>query len=225
MTPDAALAALAARGESARAVQMAEYHKVERRYLGLGNDQVEGLVRGWRADLDRDGRVSLAAGLWDSDVFEARIAAAKLLTQARIRPDDAPVWAELVRWVGQLDSWAIADAVAKPVERRLQADPARFAELESWVDHPNLWTRRAALVSTLHWAKGRHPDAAHLAARGRVIGWMERLVPDHDWFIQKAIGWWLRTLSKHDPEAVRAFLERHGPDLRAVARKEGGKYL
>ena len=225
MTPGEALKALQAQADPARAGEMAAYHKAERRYLGLGNDQVEGLVRPWRAALDRDGKVALAAGLWDSDIFEARIAAAKLLTQARIRPDDASVWAELQRWVPQFDSWAIADAAAKPIERRLLADPSRLDSVATWTTDANFWTRRAALVSTLHWAKGRHPDTLHLEGRERVLAWAAQLVSDHEWFIQKAIGWWLRTLSRSDPDRVRTFLDLHGERLRAVARKEAAKYL
>ena len=219
-TAEGALAALRAHADAGRAAQMAAYHKAERVYLGLGNDTVEELVRPWRADLARDEKVALAAALWDSDIYEARIAAAKLLTQARVKPDDAPVWDEVQRWVPQFDSWAIADAAAKPIERRLMAEPARFDDVADWILHANMWTRRAALVSTLHWAKGRHPDAAHLDARERVLAWAAALVPDHDWFIQKAIGWWLRTLSLTDPDRVHVFLDLHGDRLRAVARKE-----
>ena len=220
-----ALDALIARADTARADDMATYHKVERRYLGVGNENVEELVRAWRTDLDRDARVALAAGLWDSDIFEARIAAAKLLTQARIKPDDAPVWDELQRWVPQFDSWAIADAAAKPIERRLIADPTRFDAVAQWITHENMWTRRAALVSTLQWAKERNPAPAELEQRERVLTWIAALVPDHEWFTQKAIGWWLRSLSRQDPDRVAAFLNLHSDGMRAVARKEAAKHL
>lgn len=225
ITSAQALDALAARSDTGRAQDMANYHKVARHYLGLGNDTVEDLVRRWRADLERDGKIALAAGLWDSDIHEARIAAAKLLSQSRIRPDDTPVWDELQRWVVQFDSWAIADTAAKAIERRLISDPRRLTQVAAWIAHDNMWTRRAALVSTLHWAKGRHPDPDHLHARETVLAWMAALAPDPEWFIQKAIGWWLRTLSKHDPARVSAFLDLHSDSLRAVARKEGSKYL
>ena len=36
------------------------------------------------------------------------------------------------------------------------------------------------------------------------------MVEDRDWFIQKAIAWWVRELSKHDPDRARAFLAAHG---------------
>ena len=69
-------------------------------------------------------------------------------------------------------------------------------------------------------ASSRHPDAAERAARERILGWAAGYVADRDWFIQKAVGWWLRSLSVHDPDRVRAFLDGPGRDLKAFARRE-----
>ncbi len=80
-----------------------------------------------------------------------------------------------------------------------------------------MWTRRAALVFTLPWTKEkRDPE--------RMLGWAARLAEDRQWFIQKAIGWWLRELSKRDPKRVRRFLNDHDGKLTAVARREATRY-
>ena len=78
------------------------------------------------------------------------------------------------------------------------------------------WVRRAALVATLPWSRQRHPDAADAAARERILGWAAGSVADRERFAQKAVGWWLRSLSLHDPDRVRAFLDRPGRDLRRI---------
>ena len=85
--------------------------------------------------------------------------------------------------------------------------------------------RRAALVITLPWTKQNHPSAGDLAIRDRVLGWAAGYADDPEWFIQKAIAWWLRDLSKHDAPRVRAFLEAHGDRLKPFARREAGKHL
>lgn len=64
-----------------------------------------------------------------------------------------------------------------------------------------------------------------MAIRDRILGWAAGYVADKRWFIQKAVAWWLRDLSKHDPDRSRAFLEIHGPQMKPFARKEAGKYL
>lgn len=220
--PDAsaALARLERDADRGQAQAMAVYHKAPRRYLGLSNPGIDAAVADWRAALDVPGRVALAAGLWDSDVHEARIAAAKLLTQARLGADDPLVWAEFLRWAPMFDAWAIADHACKVGERRLAAEPSRLDVVEPWVKDPNPWLRRAALVVTLPWTKMTHPSDAERAARERILGWAETLVADRGWFTQKAIGTWLRSLSPRDPERVIAFLEGPGRELKAFARKE-----
>ncbi len=224
MTPEAALALLRERGDPARAAQMARYHKQNRPVLGIANGVLDDLARNWRAGLDVAARVDLARGLWDSNLFEARILAAKLLTQARIRPDDA-VWALIAGWVPDFDGWAIADHACMAGRKRLEAAPERIDEVARWTGASHMWTRRAALVITLPWSRQRHPTPADLAIRERVLGWAADYLQDREWFIHKAVAWWLRDLSKRDPERVRAFLAEHGAAMRPFARREAAKYL
>jgi 3-methyladenine DNA glycosylase AlkD len=207
-----------------QAAGMAAYHKVPRRYLGVPVPQIEALVEDWRAARDVEGRVALARDLWASDIHEARVAAAKLLIQARIRPDDA-VWALFLDWLPQFDAWAIADHACKVAERRLIADPSRLDLVETWTQSPHMWTRRAALVATLPWARMNNLKPEDQARRRRILGWAATYVLDRDWFIQKAIAWWVRDLSKHDAALSREFLDRYGAQMKAFARKEAGKYL
>lgn len=219
------LAQLQALADPERAQGMSAYHKVDRPYLGLANPQVDALTKEWRKDLDVPGRVALARGLWDTNIYEARLAAAKLLTQARIKPDDGPAWDLIQSWVPDFDSWALADHVCMAGQRRLNADPARLDDVEPWTRSDHMWTRRAALVITLPWCKQRNPKPTELEQRERILGWAAGYVPDRDWFIQKAIAWWLRDLSKRDPARVAAFLAEHGDQMKPFARKEAGKYL
>lgn len=221
MTP---LDQLVAAADDGQAAAMAAYHKVSRRYLGVPVPQIETLVEEWRAGRDIAARVDLARRLWDSDIHEARVAAAKLLTQARLRPDEA-VWGLFLTWVPQFDAWAIADHACKVGERRLQADPGRLDTVEPWTASPSVWVRRAALVVTLPWARMNHPKPGDQAIRSRVLGWAAGYVADRDWFIQKAVAWWLRDLSKHDADATRAFLAEHGDRMAAFARKEAARLL
>ena len=109
--------------------------------------------------------MDLADALWRTDIFEARVAAAKLLTQARLRPDDGPAWELIASWVPDFDSWAIADHACIAGQKRLIADPSRLDTVERWTRSDHLWTRRAALVITLPWTKQNNPKPEELAAR------------------------------------------------------------
>ncbi|SOC10464.1 DNA alkylation repair protein [Rhodobacter maris] len=219
-----ALAALAACGDAERAAEAASYHKVARRYLGVPVPLIEDSARLWRAQCTLEERVALADALWRTDVHEAMIAAAKLLTQARIRPDQA-VWDLIAGWAPGFNGWAVSDHACNAGGRRLAAAPERLDEVETWLHNPNMWTRRAALVITLPFTKSNIPTAEERAIRARILSWCESLAPERDWFLQKAIGGWLRELSKHDAAPVADWLAAHGATLKPFARKEATKYL
>jgi len=224
MTLDDALSALRAQVEPGRAEGMAAYHKVPREYLGVSNPAINDLTKAWRQELDVDTRVTLARALWDTNIFEARLAAAKLLTQARIRPDQA-TWELITSWVPDFDSWAIADHAMMAGQKRLVADPTRIKEVAGWTKSDSHWTRRAAMVITLPYTKQNHPKPGEAAIREQVLGWARTYVRDPEWFIQKSVAWWLRDLSKHDPDRVRAFMAENGKHMKPFARREAKKYL
>lgn len=227
MTPYLALEALEALADANLAAEAAAYHKApdaDRRYLGLTIAQIDALVADWRADLSVEGRVALADGLWNTHVHDARVAAAKLLTQARMRPDDG-AWDVIRDWVPQLDVWALADLVTTAGQKRVMASPDRIADLEDWMESPNHWVRRAALMMLLPWAKMNNLKDADYDIRETGLVWAEHLVPDRNWFIQKAIADWLGALSKHDPARAAEFMDGPGLGLKSFARKEAARRL
>ena len=175
------------------------------------------LVRADVAKLSADELHGLAAALWREPVWDLKIVAGRMLTGKGVLPD-ARLWRFVTERMGDLDGWAIADNLAGAASRCLIADERRLDDAELWVKNPHLWTRRAALVFTLPWAKQqRDPD--------RMLGWAATLTSDPEWFIQKAIGWWLRELSKRDSSRVRHFLKMHGAAMKPFARREAEKYL
>ncbi len=220
-----ALAALQAAGNAQKSAEMRAYHKVDRAYLGIAVPQIEELTDAWRAELDMRARIDLAAGLWDSNIHEARVAACKLLTQARMKEGDGPAFDLICTWAPQFDAWALADHACIALQKRLVAVPQRLDVIEAWTTAPLMWMRRAALVATLPWAKINHPKPEDRALRERILEWAALYVPDRDWFMQKVVAWWLRDLSKHDAARTAQFLAEHGPYMKAFARKEAAQYL
>jgi len=210
-------AALGAFADAERAAQEKRYQKSSWEHWGVAVPKMDTAIRATVADLGQGDSLALAARLWREPVWDLKIVAGRVLARKSVVPD-AAVWALVTQRIGDLDGWAVADNFASVAARCLVADPARLEIVETWVDSPHLWTRRAALVFTLPWTKdGRDP--------ARMLVWAARLAPDRQWFIQKAIGWWLRELSKRDSLRVRRFLDEHGAPLMAVAQREATKYL
>jgi 3-methyladenine DNA glycosylase AlkD len=210
-------ASLRAFADPARAEKEKSYQKSKWEHWGVPLPKMDVAIRATIADLDSRASLALAERLWGEPVWDLKIVAGRILARPRIAPD-AQVWAFVTERMADLDGWATADNLAGVGSRCLIAEPRRLDVVETWVDSPHLWTRRAALVFTLPWTKaGRDPE--------RMLAWAARLAEDREWFIQKAVGWWLRELSKRDPERVRRFLADHSAALKRVARREATKYL
>jgi 3-methyladenine DNA glycosylase AlkD len=206
--------------DPAKSKEMHSYHKADRKYFGVANPVLDQISKDLRAELSLDDRIATADALWQSRGHEPRILAAKLLTQARLRPDDTAAWNTIASWVKDFDAWAIADHACIAGQKRVVWDPSRLDQVAEWTKSDHMWTRRAALVITLPWTKQNNPKPDEELARDRILGWAASYTTDHDWFIQKAIGWWLRELSKHDAPRVLHFIDTHGEAMKPFARKE-----
>jgi 3-methyladenine DNA glycosylase AlkD len=211
------LQALRALGSPERAEWEKRYQKSRWEHWGVSLPNMDVAMRETLGDLSQDEALALCRRLWREPVWDLKIVAGRILARKSIAPD-AKVWDFVTERMADLDGWAVADNLATVASRCLIEDPSRLAVVEAWIENPHLWTRRAALVFTLPWAEEkRDPE--------RMLGWAARLAEDREWFIQKAIGWWLRELSKRDPKRVRRFLNEHGGKLKGVARREATKYL
>ena len=210
--------ALRALGGAKRAEQEKRYQKSRWEHWGVPLPSMDAAIKETLGDLSQEQALDLCRRLWREPVWDLKIVAGRILARKGIAPD-AKVWVFVTERVADLDGWGAVEQsgecrVALP-HRRLRP-PRRRRNLDrkpAFVD--------AARSAGLHPALGeekRDPE--------RMLGWAARLAEDREWFIQKAIGWWLREFSsKRDPKRVRRFLTDHGRKLRGVAKREATKYL
>ena len=200
-----------------RAVWDRAYHKSQREHWGVSVPLCNQVARSLPKELSEAQLFSIAEALWKTDLFDPMMCAIKVLSLPRLRPSRA-LWNQVTAFLQKVDGWALEDGLAPVAHKCLLAEARCLDEIEPWTRHPNFWMRRAALVYTLPFAKpGRNPE--------RMLGWAAIYASDPEWFIQKAIGWWLRVLGAHNPERVFAFLAEHGEKLKPVARREATRKL
>jgi 3-methyladenine DNA glycosylase AlkD len=132
--------------------------------------------------------------------------------------------AERLERLGQgIGSWESVDTFARvlsgPAWLRGQIpDEVVYA----WARSPDLWWRRAALVSTVALnakvdkGPGDVPRTLHVC---RI------LVDDSEDMVVKALSWALRELVPHDPAALQAFMREHDRALAARIKREVGNKL
>ncbi len=115
--------------------------------------------------------------------------------------------------------WDFVDEIAAHLVGRLVLDDrVRMRPvLERWIDDPDLWIRRTAILSQL-----LHKDRTDAAM---LFDFCARRAGEKEFFIRKAIGWALRQYARTDPEAVREFVASHTDSLSGLSIREATKHL
>lgn len=204
-------------GDAKRAIADQRYHKSSREHWGVSVPLCDKLTRTLCKGIADEELLSLAKDLWETNLFDPMVCAAKILSFPRLQPSQE-LWETIRNFLKKVDGWSLEDHLAHAAWKCILADKSLQDELEEWTKHSNFWMRRAALVYTLPFAKaGHNPE--------RMLKWASLYAPDPEWFIQKAIGWWLRVLGEHNPDTVAVFLNAHWEKLKGVARKEATRKL
>ena len=125
-------------------------------------------------------------------------------------------WKRVARWLPALDNWETCDQLAMGVAAPVvAADVALVRELKRLTRAASEWQRRFALATACAMnQKGR----AHVAETLSVCA---PLLADPSPNVRKAVGWALREATKHDPEAVFAFLRSHRGPVHPSVLREG----
>ena len=109
------------------------------------------------------------------------------------------------RWLANNYSanWATTDQMCGVIIGPLLVErPQLIPRMRGWSKHRNMWVRRASIVGLLHpMRQGHSLDLVYEIA--------ERLHPDREDLIQKAVGWGLREAGKIDAPRLERYLRAH----------------
>lgn len=122
----------------------------------------------------------------------------------------------LPQWVSHVDNWAHSDNLSKFLSRLVELPETQtgmIAKIDKWNRSKNLWERRQSLVALFYYARTKKQ---HLSF-DYMIGLIENLLHDKEYFVQKAVGWTLRESYNVYPKETYRFLQEHIGDLSPYA--------
>lgn len=215
-------AALVDAADPARAAREQAYLKhCFDRHLGVTVPRTRALVGAWRRDTEPDvaTAVAVARGLWASDVFDDRRAAAEIwVAEAhRLGPEHLD---ELAAMVAEGRTWALVDPLAHVTAGIvLTAHPEAADRADGWSTDPSTWVRR---LSVLCLSRPVRAGSVPFATFERVA---DRLVDEREFFVAKALGWVLRDLGGTDPGSVEAWCRPRIARMSGVTWREARKRL
>ncbi len=132
--------------------------------------------------------------------------------------------ADQLEELGQgINSWWSTDSFARTLSGPAwHAGQVADELIVRWAKSPDLWWRRAALVSTVAFnirSQGGKGDVT------RTLEICRMLVADHEDMVVKALSWALRMLVCFDPIAVEGFIQEHEHVLAGRVKREVGSKL
>ena len=219
---DELAAELLAAGTEDRAINEKRYLKSELDHYGVTVPEIRKAARRFareRKDLSKNDLTRLTLELWDRDVYELRKLAVNILAAkvSLLNVEDLEFLEQLLR---RSYTWALIDDmsfnVVAPVLNEIDDSTLIRAR---WAQDEDFWVRRTAMLALLP------------RLRRGTEGWEEftayadAMLEEKEFFIQKAIGWILREVSKHSPDLVADWLQPRAGVASSVTIREAVKYL
>lgn len=188
------------------------------RVHGIRTPENRRLARAWHRDhrdTDSETVLSLVGSLWNAESRDERALGLEILYLYPGIVHDLKQ-SSFDRWRADIDNWAVCDFLATRILGPwAQADRGkRLAYLEQLVGDPHLFSRRLGLVASVHLNR----DGT--AFGDWTLSQVDRLIDERDPMITKAVSWALRQMTKHQADAVAAYLESRGDRIAALPRRE-----
>jgi len=179
--------------------------------LGLSSPQLKGILAAFvraHRDLEAGTVNALADSLWRGKVTEEKWAGISILARYRKAWDDSS-WRMADRWIDDAVGWGLCDSLGSgPVADMLHTNPARYREVLRWTRSKNFWRRRISTYAMRAFVRAGELD--------KPLALLERLLYDEEFWVQRAVGTWLRECWKKDERRTAAFLRKHARGLPPV---------
>ena len=130
---------------------------------------------------------ALAAALWETKVYEARMLASFVGDPEKLTP------AEMERWCRDFDNWAFCDALSFNLFDR---SPHAWGKVAEWSKRRKEFEKRTAFA--LLWSLTVHDKRAGDDQFIRGLGLIERAAGDERNFVKKAVNMALRAIGKRN---------------------------
>ena len=155
----------------------------------------------------------LAAALWTTGVYEARMVCSFVADPARLTP------AQMDRWCHDFDNWGICDTMCFNLFDRT---PHAWAKVRQWSSKRNEFEKRTAFA--LLWSLSVHDKGARDEQFVQGLVLIERAAGDRRHFVKKAVNMALRAIGKRNlalNAAAVAVARRLADSQEAAARWVG----
>ncbi len=209
------LAAAARQINPHKAAERAHFMKTQMPLLGLTvPQQRKRLKQGYSfSALPPVEQLPIWDHIWNrARTHEGRMQAGFFIEKAPLPVEDR--FACVRNWATSVNCWDQSDTLSHVVSDAMEADQAATLPiLENWLDDPNPWLRRQALVGLIYYARFRR----NFPLAETVLHFVKERLVDEAYYVQKGLGWCLRECFLVYPDQTLEFLKENAGNLRPAA--------
>ncbi len=115
-------------------------------------------------------------------------------------------FSKIKTWISRCDCWEHSDDLSKIYAQVVEDNPNWIVPVfETWNRSRSPWKRRQSIVGLIEYADKRK----HVLPFRQLIRFIDPLLRDNDYYVQKGVGWTLREIYKVYPDEALAFIEQN----------------
>ena len=177
---------------------------------GLKMDQIDKIVKDIYQKYcnSYEDAVNVFKELICSNIHEEKFAAILFLNRSKTEFDETTINLIQDTYTKHCDTWALCDStmikVIGPFLAKKGNEKLAKKTIESWSNSENMWIRRASMVILLKLTMIRKEFF-----ETQVFDIIEKMLPSSEDYIQKGIGWLLKTCSKYKPSVIIKYLNKN----------------
>lgn len=120
----------------------------------------------------------------------------------------------LKTWLERCHCWEHSDDLSKIFARVVEKKPGWILPtLKKWNRSKNLWERRQSIVSLIEYSRLRE----RVLPFKDLIKFVDQLLLDKEYYVQKGLGWTLREIYNVYPEKALAYFKSHLEEISPIA--------
>jgi 3-methyladenine DNA glycosylase AlkD len=179
--------------------------------LGLSSQQFKEILKRFKQShpgISISELNEITNSLWAGTVYEEKQLATSLLSSYPKLLDEAS-WRMVDRWIESAAGWALCDSLGSgPISKMLYADQRRFKDVMNWTRSGNFWRRRISTYAVR--------DLVFSHSLDKPLKLLNALLYDEEFWVQRAVGTWLRECWKRERSTTERFLMGHVKGLPKV---------
>jgi 3-methyladenine DNA glycosylase AlkD len=221
---DEVLVKLQPLGDHARSEQAQNDKKSQLQFLAIRVPQLRKITQTGFSFSDESEETILAIWnyIWHTSPYFEVMSVASMYYELQKSQIPFFTWSTLVHWQQRVENWAHCDGLASIYSYQLAQCPLLvYPQLQIWNRSANQWQRRLSLVSLIHYT-GKN---AVFMTPDDVFPLIYACLDDQRPYVQKAVGWVLREMSKKYSNAVKQFVMTNSACMASGTRTIVRRYL